>query len=116
MRLCMCVLTENKIDMPDHVKAILAQPSAPKREHESPERTERIRSRFEALSQTLDAVARRGVLACGGVCKPSVLLTAQHQAPAALAARPPKGGIQRLSKPMEHFMKHSMDELAAASL
>jgi zeaxanthin epoxidase len=42
---------DNKVDMPDHVKAILAQPSAPKREAESAERTERIRSRFEQAAE-----------------------------------------------------------------
>ena len=37
----------NKIDMPDHVKAVLAQPTAPTREAESAERTDRIRSRAQ---------------------------------------------------------------------
>ena len=37
----------NKVDMPDHVKEILAQPNAPKRVAENPERTARIRGRFE---------------------------------------------------------------------
>jgi zeaxanthin epoxidase len=50
---------QNKINMPDHVKQVLAQPHAPKREAESEERTERIRSRFEQAAQ--DAVALRGM-------------------------------------------------------
>src|SRR5210317_1325625 len=33
----------NKIDIPDHVATVLAQPNAPKREAENAERTERIR-------------------------------------------------------------------------
>lgn len=50
----------NKIDMPDHVKAILAQPSAPKRESESAERTKRIRDRADQAAR--DAAALRGML------------------------------------------------------
>ena len=53
----------NKVDMPDHVKAILAQPTAPKREAESPERTERIRGRMEQAAA--DAQALKGMLAGG---------------------------------------------------
>ena len=37
----------NKINIPDYVDEVLKQPNAPKREAESEERTERIRSRFE---------------------------------------------------------------------
>ena len=51
---------DNKVDMPDHVKSILAQPHAPKREHENPERTERIRSRFEQAAA--DARALKNML------------------------------------------------------
>ena len=50
----------NKIDMPDHVKAVLAQPTAPTREAESAERTDRIRSR--AQQAAADAAALRGML------------------------------------------------------
>jgi len=50
----------NKVDMPDHVKQILAQPTAPKREHESTERTDRIRGRFEQAAA--DALELRGML------------------------------------------------------
>jgi zeaxanthin epoxidase len=50
----------NKIDMPDHVKAVLTQPQAPKREAESEERTQRIRSRAEQAAK--DAMELRGML------------------------------------------------------
>ena len=50
----------NKVNMPDSVKEILAQPEAPKREAESEERTHRIRSRFEQA--TADAAALKGML------------------------------------------------------
>ena len=50
----------NKVDMPDFVQAILAQDTAPKREAESDERTERIRSRFEQAAS--DARELRGML------------------------------------------------------
>ena len=50
----------NKIDMPEHVKAILAQPNAPRREAESDERTARVRGRFEQAAA--DAAALRGML------------------------------------------------------
>ena len=50
----------NKIDMPEHVKAVLSQPNAPTREAESDERTHRIRSRAEQAAQ--DAAALRGML------------------------------------------------------
>ena len=50
----------NKVDMPDNVKQILAQPTAPKREAESTERTERIRGRFEEARA--DAAALKGML------------------------------------------------------
>jgi len=50
----------NKVDMPSHVQAVLAQPAAPKREAESPERTERIRGRFCQAAE--DAQALRGML------------------------------------------------------
>lgn len=50
----------NKIDIPDHVAHVLAQPNAPKREAESEERTNRIRSRAKQASE--DAMALRGML------------------------------------------------------
>ena len=50
---------DNKVNMPEHVKQILAQPSAPRREAESEERTNRIRSRFEEASS--DAAALKGM-------------------------------------------------------
>jgi len=50
----------NKVDMRDYVKEVLAQPSAPKREAESDERTHRITSRFEEARA--DAAALRGML------------------------------------------------------
>ena len=50
----------NKVDMPDHVKEILAQPHAPKRVAENPERTARIRGRFEQAAA--DALELRGML------------------------------------------------------
>ena len=50
----------NKIDMPHHVKAVLAQPGAPKRECENEERTKRIRDRAEQAAK--DAAALRGML------------------------------------------------------
>ena len=50
----------NKVNMPDHIKAILDQPHAPKREAENEERTDRIRSRAEQAAK--DAAALRGML------------------------------------------------------
>jgi len=50
---------ENKVNMPDYVKEVLAQPSAPTREAESEERTTRIRNRFIEASQ--DAAALKGM-------------------------------------------------------
>jgi len=50
----------NKVDMPDHVREILAQPEAPKRVAENEERTARIRGRFEQAAA--DAVELRGML------------------------------------------------------
>jgi len=50
----------NKVDMPDFVKATLAQPTAPKRIHEHHERTERIRGRFAQAQK--DAAALKGML------------------------------------------------------
>ena len=50
----------NKVDMPDHVKEILAQPHAPKRVTENQERTDRIRGRFEQAAA--DALELRGML------------------------------------------------------
>jgi len=50
----------NKVDMPDHVKQILAQPEAPKRVAENQERTDRIRGRFEQAAA--DAIELRGML------------------------------------------------------
>ena len=49
----------NKVNMPDYVKQVLAQPAAPKREAESEERTARIRGRFEEASK--DAAALKGM-------------------------------------------------------
>ena len=51
---------ENKIDMPSYVQEVLAQPDAPKREHESEDRTHRIRSRFEQAAD--DARKLKGML------------------------------------------------------
>lgn len=51
---------QNKIDMPEHVKRVLSQPNAPKREAESEERTHRIRTR--AQQAAADAQALRGML------------------------------------------------------
>ena len=51
---------QNKVDMPEHVRAILAQEHAPKRVAESPERTARIRNRFEQAAE--DAKDLRGML------------------------------------------------------
>ena len=50
----------NKVDMPDSVKQILAQPDAPKRVAENQERTDRIRGRFEQAAA--DALELRGML------------------------------------------------------
>lgn len=50
---------DNKVNMPDHVKQILAQPNAPRREAESEQRTNRIRSRFEEASS--DAADLKGM-------------------------------------------------------
>jgi len=51
---------DNKVDMPDHVRAVLATPNAPKREPESAERTARIRGRFEEAAA--DAAALKNML------------------------------------------------------
>ena len=50
----------NKVDMPDYVQSILAQPNAPKREAENEERTHRIRTRFQQAAA--DAMELRGML------------------------------------------------------
>ena len=50
----------NKIDIPDHVAHVLAQPDAPKRVAENEERTQRIRSRAKQASE--DAMKLRGML------------------------------------------------------
>mmetsp|Transcript_77 Transcript_77/g.190 ORF Transcript_77/g.190 Transcript_77/m.190 type:complete len:625 (+) Transcript_77:183-2057(+) len=50
----------NKIDIPDHVAHVLAQPNAPKRIAENEERTARIRARATQASE--DAMALRGML------------------------------------------------------
>ena len=50
----------NKVDMPDGVRAVLAQPEAPTRIAENPERTARIRGRAEQAAS--DAAALRGML------------------------------------------------------
>ncbi|KAL7484414.1 hypothetical protein ACHAW6_010052 [Cyclotella cf. meneghiniana] len=52
--------TSNKIDIPDHVAAVLSRPDAPKREAENAERTRRIRSRAAQASE--DALKMRGML------------------------------------------------------
>ena len=52
--------SSNKIDIPDHVAHVLAQPDAPKRIAENEERTERIRSR--AIQASEDAMKLRGML------------------------------------------------------
>ena len=49
----------NRVNMPPHVRAVLDQTGAPKREAESSERTERIRSRFEEAA--MDARTLRGM-------------------------------------------------------
>mmetsp|Transcript_18235 Transcript_18235/g.27565 ORF Transcript_18235/g.27565 Transcript_18235/m.27565 type:complete len:611 (-) Transcript_18235:145-1977(-) len=50
---------DNKINIPNYVEQVLAQPSAPKRQAENEERTERIRSRFEEAAS--DAQALKGM-------------------------------------------------------
>jgi len=50
----------NKIDIPDHVASVLAQPNAPKREAENDERTTRIHNRAKQAAE--DAMALRGML------------------------------------------------------
>lgn len=50
---------ENKVNMPDHVRAVLNRPDAPVREAESEERTHRIRERFEQAAK--DARALKGM-------------------------------------------------------
>lgn len=50
----------NKIDIPDHVASVLAQPAAPKREAESAERTDKIRSRAKQAAE--DAMELKGML------------------------------------------------------
>eukprot|EP00562_Extubocellulus_spinifer_P017431 CAMPEP_0178603746 /NCGR_PEP_ID=MMETSP0697-20121206/35681_1 /TAXON_ID=265572 /ORGANISM="Extubocellulus spinifer, Strain CCMP396" /LENGTH=594 /DNA_ID=CAMNT_0020242083 /DNA_START=13 /DNA_END=1794 /DNA_ORIENTATION=- len=50
----------NKVDMPDHVRAVLSQPGAPTREAENEERTHRIRSRFEEAAA--DAMELKNML------------------------------------------------------
>ncbi|KAL3778489.1 hypothetical protein HJC23_000502 [Cyclotella cryptica] len=52
--------TSNKIDIPDHVAAVLSRPDAPKREAENADRTQRIRSRAAQASE--DALKMRGML------------------------------------------------------
>jgi zeaxanthin epoxidase len=49
----------NKVNMPDYVKQVLAQPDAPSRDAESEERTHRIRSRAEEAAA--DAAALKGM-------------------------------------------------------
>lgn len=50
----------NKVDIPEHVAQVLAQPDAPKRVAENEERTERIRGRARQASE--DAAKLRGML------------------------------------------------------
>lgn len=50
----------NKIDIPNHVAAVLSQPAAPKREAETVERTERIRERARRAAE--DAAKLKGLL------------------------------------------------------
>jgi zeaxanthin epoxidase len=53
--------SSNKIDIPDHVAAVLAHPMAPKREAENVDRTERVRDRARRAAE--DASRLRGMLA-----------------------------------------------------
>ncbi|CAJ1919943.1 unnamed protein product [Cylindrotheca closterium] len=50
---------DNKVNMPNYVKKVLAQPTAPKRENESEDRTHRIRSRYQEAAA--DAAALKGM-------------------------------------------------------
>lgn len=50
----------NKVDMPDFVKSVLSQPNAPQRVAENPERTARIRTRFEEARE--DAASLKNML------------------------------------------------------
>mmetsp|Transcript_29014 Transcript_29014/g.85843 ORF Transcript_29014/g.85843 Transcript_29014/m.85843 type:complete len:622 (-) Transcript_29014:109-1974(-) len=50
----------NKIDVPDHVRAVLSKPNAPTREAENEERTHRIRSRAKQAAE--DALELKGML------------------------------------------------------
>lgn len=50
---------ENKENIPQYVQQVLAQPSAPKRQAENDERTQRIRSRYEEAAS--DAKALKGM-------------------------------------------------------
>jgi zeaxanthin epoxidase len=50
----------NKVDMPEYIKQVLAQPEAPRREAESEERTHKIRTRADEAAR--DAAALRGML------------------------------------------------------
>jgi len=68
----------NKVDMPEHVKQILAQPAAPKREAESAGRTERIRGR--AAQAAADAAELQGMLT--GEDDANAWWRTQHHTPA----------------------------------
>ena len=50
----------NKVDMPEYIKQVLAQPEAPRREAESEERTHKIRTRADEAAR--DAADLRGML------------------------------------------------------
>ncbi len=50
----------NKVNMPDHVRQILAQPAAPKRQVESPGRVDEVRGRAQQAAS--DAAALRGMM------------------------------------------------------
>eukprot|EP00618_Florenciella_parvula_P033587 CAMPEP_0119488238 /NCGR_PEP_ID=MMETSP1344-20130328/14077_1 /TAXON_ID=236787 /ORGANISM="Florenciella parvula, Strain CCMP2471" /LENGTH=174 /DNA_ID=CAMNT_0007523173 /DNA_START=24 /DNA_END=544 /DNA_ORIENTATION=+ len=49
----------NKVNVPDHIKAILSQPNAPKREKETPERVARVRGRADEAAE--DAKKAQGM-------------------------------------------------------
>ncbi|KAL3782497.1 hypothetical protein ACHAW5_011105 [Stephanodiscus triporus] len=51
----------NRVDIPDHVSAVLSRPDAPRRTAESAERTERVRARARDAAE--DAARLRGMLA-----------------------------------------------------
>ena len=54
------LLTDRKVNIPDHVRRVLEDPRAPRREAENDERTHRIRGR--AVAAAADAVAGIGFM------------------------------------------------------